>query len=691
MQLKLQHRLLGLLGIGAFFLLSSCGQQKKNETKEGNELTAKDPLKEHIDTTRKPGDDFWLYANGAWFKANPIPASESTNGIFLMVQDSINNILRTICEDCSKNPGDKGSIRQKIGDFYASAMDTVSIEKAGIHPLDELMSQIDKISNKNDLMQECAYLQTLECNPMFTFYVTKDDKISSKYAVFVQQGGIGLPERDYYFNSDARTKNIRAEYKKYMAQLFELSGATPALATKKTDAVLKVETELAKASRKIEDLRDPYKNYNKMTLTEFSKLSPSIDWRSIFVRLGVGEADTIIAGQPEFVTALGKVVDQTSMDDWKCYLSWKVLDKFSVYMDQRFEKADFHFNHTVMLGSTQEKPRWKRMVELTEHKIGEIVAQEYVAHYVPADAKEKLTALGKNVVEVYAEHIRTLDWMSAATKEKALHKLSGVVMKMGYPDKWKDYSKLSIARTSLVENVMHVDEWNFNYMVSRYGKPVDRTEWQMNPQTYNAYYEPTNNEIVIPACNLIIPGFGTGTPDDAVLYGVIAGSTMGHEITHGFDDQGCQYDENGNLHNWWTKEDSIKFSERATKLAEQYNQYVVLDSMHVRGYAGLGENIADLGGVIMGYEAFKKTTQWKEHKLINGLNPDQRYFLAYAYSWMSAKRNEAMARQIMSDVHSPPQWRTNGVLSDIPAFYDAFNIKPGDKMYRAEKDRVKIW
>jgi putative endopeptidase len=691
MLLKSRSFFVALLATGACLFMYSCGQPKTTDKQATALAGARDPLKLNIDTTRQPGDDFWYYANGAWFKANPIPASESSNGIFLMVQDSINNILHTICDDCSHNPGTKGSIRQKIGDFYASAMDTVSLNKTGITPLLPLFKEIVDIKNKKELLDVCTHLQKLECNPLFTFYVTKDDKISSKYAAFVQQGGIGLPERDYYFNTDARTSHIREEYKKYMTQLFELSGMDHATALKNTDAAYNVEKELAKSSRKIEDLRDPYKNYNKMTLAAFCKLSPAIDWKSAFVQLGVGQADTIIVGQPEFVTALDKIVEHTDLRAFQSYLTWKVLDKFSVYLDKPFEQADFHFNHTVMLGSTELKPRWKRMVELTEHKIGEIVAQEYVAHYVPADAKEKLMSLGKNVLEVYADHIRNLDWMSAPTKEKALHKLSGVVMKMGYPDKWKDFSNLDISRTSLAENVMHVDEWFFNYMTGKFGKPVDRTEWQMNPQTYNAYYEPTNNEIVIPACNLIIPGFGTGTPDDAVLYGVIAGSTMGHEITHGFDDQGCQYDENGNLHNWWTKEDSTQFSIRANKLAEQYSQYVILDSIHVRGKACLGENIADLGGVIMGYEAFKKTDQWKQQKLINGQTPDQRYFLAYAYSWMAAKRNEALARQVMSDVHAPAQWRTNGVLSDIPAFYTAFHIKAGDKMYREEKDRVKIW
>ncbi|MFI5148699.1 MAG: M13 family metallopeptidase [Bacteroidia bacterium] len=665
--------------------------QPKSGVSKGSEHKAKDPLKDNIDPERKPGTDFWLYANGAWFKANPIPPSESTNGIFLIVQDSINNILHKICDDCSRNPGQKGSIRQKIGDFYATAMDTVRLEKEGSKPLAEFLVKIDKLADKKELLKECAYLQTLECNPMFTFYITRDDMISSKYALFIQQGGLGLPDRDYYFNTDDRTKKIRDEYKLYIKQLFILSGQTEAEAGKEMEDVMIVETKLAQASRKIEDMRDPYKNYNKYTWTSFLKLSPNIEWQTIFSAFGVSKVDTLIVGQPEFVTSLGKTVDETSLDQWKSYMRWKVIDKFAIYLDKRFELAHFHFNHAVMMGSREQKPRWKRMVELTEHKIGEVVAQEYVAHYVPADAKPRLLSLAKNVVAVYSDHIKNLDWMSDQTKAKALHKLSKVTLKMGYPDKWKDFSKMDISRTSFVQNVMHVDQWYFSHMVSKYGKPVDRIEWQMNPQTYNAYYEPTNNEIVIPACNLIIPGFGTGKPDDAVLYGVIAGSTMGHELTHGFDDQGCQYDENGNLHNWWTSQDSIQFSARANMLADQFSQYVVLDSLHVRGHACLGENIADLGGVIMGYEAFKKTDQWKQHKLINGQTPDQRYFLAYAYSWMTARRDEAMARQIMTDVHAPAQWRVNGPLSDIDGFYDAFPVKPGDKMYKAPKDRVKIW
>jgi putative endopeptidase len=672
--------------IGTLLLLNAC----KNTVTE-SAASKNDPIAEHRDTLVKPGDDFWNYGNGGWFKANPIASTESSNGIYLTVQDSINNIIHMICDKCSAQPGEKGSISQKIGDFYASAMDTITREKTGMAPLTEELKTIESLKNKNEVLKECAHLHTLGCGPMFSFYISRDDKISSKYAVFVQQGGLGLPDRDYYLNQDQRTKKIRDAYVEHLIHMFELSGDDEAKAKQEASATMEIETSLAKYSRTMEDLRDPYKNYNKLTLSDFNKLSPAIDWKGMFANLGLASVDTVITGQPEFLTALNKLIDKTDVSAWKYYFKWQILDGLAGYLNKDFELEDFHFNHTVMTGTKVQRPRWKRMVELTEGTLGQLVGQEYVAHYTPADTKERLTSMGKNIVSVYADHLKNLDWMSAATKEKALHKLSGLVLKMGYPDKWRDHSKLEITRNSLVENIKNINRWHYDFMISRYGKPVDRLEWQMTPETYNAYYEPTNNEIVIPACNLIVPGFGSGSPDDAVLYGIVGGSTMGHEITHGFDDQGCQYDEKGNLNNWWTKQDSIQFSQRAKKLAEQFNQYVVLDSMHVRGMACLGENIADLGGVIMGYEAFKKTDQWKKQIKINGLTPDQRYFLAYAYSWMQQKRNESLAKQIMADVHAPAQCRTNGPLSNIDAFYGAFNLQPGNKMYREEKDRIKIW
>lgn len=672
---------------GALILLCSFTLLKSSYE---NTVLKADPLSTQRDTLVRPGNDFWNYANGGWFRANPIPPSESSNGIYLTVGDSINHTLHIICDDCAANPGAKGTVKQKIGDFYASAMDTVSREKEGIKSLDKELKAIENMKSTHDILSECAHLHTLGCPTMFSFYISRDDKMSSKYAAFVQQGGIGLPDRDYYLNNDARTVKIRTAYFEHMINMFKLSGDDDAKARTEANSVLALETDLASISRKMEDLRDPYKNYNKLPLQKFNNLTPTINWKEMFTLMGLPKIDTVITGQPEFLSGMDKCLRDPA-NNWKPYFKWELLDRFAEFMGKEFELEDFHFNHTVMTGSKIQRPRWKRMVDLTESMLGEIVGQEYVAHYVPADEKERLTTMGKNILTVYAEHLKSLDWMSEETKKKALHKLDGVTMKMGYPDKWRDHSSLVINRTSLAENIMNIGSWHYQYMIARYGKPVDRAEWVMTPETYNAYYEPTNNEIVIPACNLIVPGFGTGQPDDATLYGVVGGSTMGHEITHGFDDEGSQYDEKGNLNNWWTSSDSSKFSERSRKLAEQFNKYTVLDSMHIRGYACLGENIADLGGVIMGYEAFKKTDQWKKQIKINGLTPDQRYFLAYAYSWMQQKRNESLAKQIMSDVHAPAQYRVNGPLSNITAFYTAFDVKPGDKMYRDLKDRVKIW
>ncbi len=675
---------------GSTLFFSSCRETGKLKTPA---ISARDPLAENRDTSLKAGDDFFNYANGAWFKANPIPASESSNGIGLIVSDSLNTILHKICEECSQKPEIKGSVRQKIGDFYTSGMDTIAREMDKLKPLQAELDLISQIKNKKDLMLETARLTLIHCEPMFHFDIALDLKISSKYVAYIFQGGLGLPERDYYFNTGESIKAIREQYIQHIENVLKLSGETATESRKEGQQIWGIEKDLAFASRKMEDLRDPYKNYNKMSLDEFAKLCPAANWKETFINLGLPTLDTVIIGQPGFVLALDKKMKTTPADleAWKSYLKWKLLDKYSRFTDKAMEDEDFHFNETIMNGSTEQKPRWKRMMYMTETTLEEILSQEYVAHYVPAGSKERLTALGKNIMEVYAEHIRNLDWMSAATKEKALHKLHAVVMKMGYPDKWKDYSELEITRENLTTNILNANRWKSHYRISKYGKPVDRSEWQMTAENYNAYYGSSTNEIVIPVCNLIVPGFGSTLPDDAVLYGGVGAQTMGHELTHGFDDEGCLFDENGNLDNWWTKEDKIKFDTRTKLLTEQFNRYTVCDSLHINGTNTLGENIADLGGLVMSYEAFRKTDQWKKNEKINGLTPDQRFFLGYAYSWMTQQRIQSLSMQIMSDEHAPAMWRVNGPLSNLSAFYTAFNLQPGDKMYRQEKDRVKIW
>ncbi|MES2543391.1 MAG: M13 family metallopeptidase [Bacteroidota bacterium] len=651
-----------------------------------------DPLVTNRDTLVNPADNFFMYANGGWFKQHPIPNSERSNGIFRTIGDTINNQIKNICESAaSDKAASKGSNKQKIGDFYASGLDTLAIEKAGLTPLNAEMKNIDNIKDVPTLMTTIAHLHTVGASPAFTFYLGQDDKISTKYALFFGQGGLGLGDRDYYFNTDARTANIRKEYRNHLQSMMQLIGQDGEMAKESSQTIMRLETDLARASRKLEALRDPVKNYNKMSVADFNKSTPNISWTAVLPELGVTKADTVIVGQPEFYKSLNALVKGYSIDEWKTYLKWDLVNSYAAYLDTRIDKQNFKFYSTIMNGVTTQKPRWKRVVEQTDGSLGELIGQVYVAEYLPKGSKEKLLEIGNNIRDVYASHIKKLDWMSEPTKKKALQKLSKIVMKVGYPDKWKDMSKLTIDRKSYCSNVMQANIWGYNYMVSKFGKPVDRTEWSMQPQTYNAYYNPSNNEIVVPACNIIVPGFEGRMPDDAILYGIIGGSTFGHEITHGFDDQGSQYDENGNLNNWWTSEDLVKFKAKTKLIVDQFNKYTILGDKHINGDATQGENIADLGGVVMGYEAFKKTAQFKDNEKISGLSPDQRYFLAYGYAWMVNIKDDALANQIMTDVHAPAQFRINGPLSNMPEFYKAFGIKKGDKMHQDDALRVVIW
>jgi len=451
-----------------------------------------------------------------------------------------------------------------------------------------------------------------------------------------------------------------------------------------------METAIAKTSRKREDTRDPLTNYHKMTFEALTALTPNINWTTFMNTAGLSKVDTVIVTQPEFLTALNGYLKKYSIDEWKNYLKFQLLSGLAAYMDDKTYTEDFSFFTATLRGVKEPKPRWKRVVQETDGALGDLVGQVYVSEYLPKGTKEKLLEIGNAIKTVFAERIKGLDWMSAVTKEKALKKLDAVIMKVGYPDKWKDLSSMQINCTSYVKNVMNANQWGFNYMIQKYGKAVDRTEWDMQPQTYNAYYNPSNNEIVIPGCNIIVPGYEGKMPDDALLYSIIGG-TFGHEITHGFDDQGCKYNELGNLNNWWTPEDSKKFNAKTKMIVKQFNDYVDVYGLHVNGELTQGENIADLGGVIMGYEAFKKTAQFKNNEVIAGLNPSQRFFLGYALAWMVNMRPEAIANQIKSNEHAPAKWRVIGPLSNMPEFFSTFGIKKGDKMWRAEDQLVKIW
>jgi putative endopeptidase len=650
-----------------------------------------DRVFKNIDTTAKPGDDFFLYANGKWLKENPIPGAYSAWGIGNVVQDDLRDKLKKINEDALKANAEKGTNTQKIGDFYYSGLDTNTIEKQGLSPLKEELARIDSVTDIKSLVAAFAHLATLGVPTPIGTYVGQDDKNSSKMALQLYQTGIGLPNRDYYFNSDKHSVDIRTDYQqKHLPILYKLVGLDAVAAKAASDKTYELEKFLASNSRKLEDLRDPYSNYNKMPVAGLSKLAPAIDWKTTLEQMSYKKVDTVIVGQPEYYKAVNEALTKYTIADWKNYLKKNLVSDASPYLSKAFDEENFRFFGMALYGRKEQLPRWKRVLDTENSLMGEVLGQIFVKEYFPEKTKERYVNLVESMRGTFKEHIEKLDWMSAATKEKAYDKLAKVMPKVGYPDKWKDYSSLTIDRSSYAMNVMRGSIFQHNENAEKLGKPVDRTEWGMTPQTYNAYYNPSNNEIVLPAAIFMIPGALDENIDDAVVYGYAAASTIGHEITHGFDDQGRQYDAQGNLKAWWTSQDSAKFAQRAQMLVEQFNGYKVGDQ-HVNGKATLGENIADLGGIVMGLDAFKKTAQYKEGKTINGLTPTQRYFMGYALGWLGHDRPESLASQLLSDVHSPGFMRVNGPFTDVPEFYEAFGIKKGDKMWLDPDKRVKIW
>jgi len=668
-------------------LLASCGSDKQPVT---NEIP--DFLASNIDTTIRPGDDFFLYANNGWFKNNPIPASEQGNGLWQLIRDTINAQVKQICENAASiKDAEKGGNKQKIGDFFYSGMDSVTINAAALSNLKPEMDMIDGIKDAAGVANATAIIHNLSGAPMFGFYVGQDDKISNKYAIFISQGGLSLPDRSFYVDMDERAKGIREKFTPYLVNMFTIMGYDATKAKSAAENVVKLETEIAKVSRKREDTRDPHENYNKMDVASLKKSTPNFDWTTFMTTVGLQNPDTVIVGQPEVLKAWNGYLKSVPMDVWKDYLKFHLVRGVASYLDDKTYAEHFNFFSKGIRGIQEPKPRWKRVTDQTNNSLGELIGQVYVDEYLPKGTKEKLTEIGNSIKVVYAERIKQLDWMSDATKEKALVKLNSVVMKVGYPDKWKDLSTLQTDRTSYVRNVMNANSWEMRDMIAKFGKPVDRTLWEMTPQTYNAYYNPSNNEIVVPGANIIVPGYERVLADDAILYSIIGGSTFGHEITHGFDDQGSQYDDIGNLNNWWTSEDSTRFFAKTKMVVEQFNSYVVVDSLTINGEMTQGENIADIGGIMMGYEAFKKTKQYTEKQMIGGLTPDQRFFLGYALAWMINDRPEALAAQVKSDVHSPAKYRVIGPLANMTEFYTTFGVKEGDAMYRSEDQRVKIW
>ena len=674
---------LSLILIVTIIAFTSCRQAKKEQ------IT--DALVSHIDSTLKAGDDFFLYANGKWFRQNPIPGSEQSNGIWQLIQDTINAQIRHVCESsAAMKDALKGSNKQKIGDFFYTGMDSVTLNKKGISDLKSDFDMIDAIKDIKGIIKTASYMHTVAGSPLFGFYAGQDDKISSKIAIMIYQGGLSLPDRSFYFDNDARAVSIRQKFVSHLENMFVIMGYNSEKAKTAAQGLMKLETAIAKTSRKREDTRDPWMNYNKLSFKQLTESAPNIDWKIFMSGVGLNNVDSVIIGQPDFLKSLNGYLRSYPLGDWKDYLKYHLLRNLSGYMDDKTYMEFFNFYSATLRGVKEPKPRWKRVVQQSDGSLGELIGQVYIDEYLPKGTKEKLIEIGNVIKIIFAERINALDWMSSTTKEKALNKLSSVIMKVGYPDKWKDLSAMQIDRSSFVKNVMNANKWKVNYMISKYGKPVDRTEWGMEPQTYNAYYNPSNNEICIPGCNIIVPGYEGKMADDALLYSII-GATFGHEITHGFDDQGSKYNALGNLQNWWSSDDSIKFYSKTKMIVKQFNKYIAVDSLHINGELTQGENIADLGGTIMAYEAFKRTDQFKNNIIIAGLNPAQRFFLGYALAWMVNERPETVASQVKSNEHSPAKFRVNGPLSNIPEFYQAFGVKQGDALWVPDSLRVKIW
>jgi putative endopeptidase len=677
------NRNLFLIIPACIFFVSCSNNSKESSSKE-------DFLSANLDTTVSPSEDFFLYANGGWIKKTPIPKAESAWGVGNMVQEDIYLRLRKINDDATAKKGAPGSIEQKIGDFWFSGMDSATIEQQGLKPLQADLDKINGITSVSDLVSVAADLHTKGLGVLFHDYVAQDDKNSEVMAFQLSQGGLGMPNRDYYFNTDERTVNVRKAYHEYLVKTLRQLGNDSATAVKNMNAVFDLETRLAKSSRKLAALRDPERNYNKMSLGEINKLSGNLNWPTYLQKIGITKLDTVIVGQPEFYSALNNELTKTPLDVWKNYLRVHLVRASANYLDTTTYSNYFEYRKTLT-GASEPRPRWKRVLDAEENAMGEALGQLFVKEYFNEKAKKRYSDLVEAIRSAYKERINKLTWMSTETKKKALDKLEKITPKVGYPDKWKDFSSLKIDRGPYVLNVQRANQWWHYYDVNKLGKPVDRTEWGMSPQTYNAYYNPSNNEIVLPAGIFAVPGMRDEELDDAFVYGYAAASTIGHEITHGFDDQGRQYDAKGNLTNWWNANDSAEFVKRAKLIIRQFNEYNPVDTLHINGDATQGENIADLGGVLLGLDAFEKTDAFKSGKKIGGLTPLQRYFIGYAYGWMYQEKKESLANQVMSDVHSPAKERVNGPMVNIPEFYQAFDIKPGSKMYRADSLRVNIW
>ena len=644
--------------------------------------------KANMNLSVKPGDNFYLFANGGWLQNNPVPASKTRWGSFDVLREESSQRMRLLLEQAQTSRS-TNRINQMVGDFYASGMDSAGIEAAGILPVKAELDRINDLKNTQAVLAEITGLRTRGFgNPLFNFSVAQDRKNVNVYIPQISQGGTTLPDRDYYLKDDSRSIRIREAYNNYLYKLFVLSGEDGTSAWASADAVMRIETALAKNQYSRVEMRDPYKLYNKFSLKDLSATTPGMNWNNMLVQMKVSGADSVLVNNPGFIKITDLLLSALPLKDWKSYLKWNVLKASAPYLSNAFVVENFKFTQ-VLSGQKEQTPRWQRMAAVIDQSLGEMLGQLYVEKYFKPEAKQRMQVLVANLSETFATRIKQLDWMSEQTKKQGLEKLNAFTKKIAYPDKWKEYEGVTISTNSFVTNIRNANNWAYNEMVNRMGKPVDRTQWGMTPPTVNAYYNASNNEIVFPAAILQFPFFDNEA-DDAVNYGGI-GAVIGHEMTHGFDDQGRQFAADGNLRDWWAKEDADKFKSKADRVVNQYNQFTVLDTLHVNGKLTLGENLADLGGLSIAYEAFTKTKQFKEGKKIDGFSPAQRFFLNWAQVWRNNAVPETQAQLILTDSHSPGMHRANGPIVNIDAWYAAFDVKAGDKMFVPKGERISVW
>jgi putative endopeptidase len=645
---------------------------------------------ENRDTTVSPTQDFYHYANGGYIKRTEMPAEESRWGVFSELGEKNIDRLNDIMSECSKSGAAKGTIDQKIGDYYKTAMDSTTIEKLGAKALQEDLDKIANIKTIADMVPLVASMHRRSMGPLFGMYVDQDAKNSTRYILNLGQGGTGLPEKDYYFGKGEEKDNIRKQYVAFMAKLLVLSGEDAATADANAAKCMDIETKLAASSMGMIELRDPDKTYNLMQLDGLTKLSPGFDWKAYFAAAGIAEPGDINVGQPAFFATLGKLLSSYTIDDWKNYLKVNLLNGASADLSNDFVMANFDFYETTLSGTEKIKVRWKRVVEGANWGLGFALGQKYTEKYFSPNAKKMALEMVDNILAVMKDRLTKIEWMSEETKKLAIHKVETILPKIGYPDTWRDYSKLEIGGDSYMKNVFALREFGFQYRLDKLGKPVDRTEWGMPPQVVNAYYNPSKNEIVFPAGILQAPFFDEHV-DAAMNYGGF-GAVIGHELIHAFDDEGSKFDAEGNLKEWWTAEDRKKFEERAAVVKNQYDEYVVADSLHINGGLTLGENIADIHGLQMSFWAWKRSLEGKPAPASqDGYTPEQRFFVNYGQIWSSIMRPAFLRLMVQTNPHSPAEYRVIGTLSSFPEFYAAFGVKEGDRMWRPAEKRAAIW